>query len=249
VTKKPKAESKQPVTKRQLSRWQREIRRRRIIQVVILVALVSSIGVVTYGYYDTRVKPWHQPIVRVNDRVFDMRYYVNMLRLHGVEQYSQNLQQMMTAAQSAVGPIANNELMRQLAHNLGIVVTPEEIEQEIEDTFSGQESETDFKQHYEQTLKKLRLSDSDYEEMRVEPELLRLKLRDHIANGVPQTALQVHVQAMLLGTKEEAQEIRKTSILWKIENTFRLIICFCDSTTATYLLFFYFVYHINHLFF
>jgi len=208
LTKKRKVESRPPVTKHQLSRWQRETRTRHIIQIAILVALASIVGVVTYGYYDTRVRPWHQPIVMVNDTTCDMRYYVKTLRLHGVEQYSQNLQQMMTAAKSAVGSIQVNELIRQLAHKLGIVVTPEEIEQEIENTFSGQESETDFKQRYQEMLKKLRLTDLDYREMQIEPELLRLKLREHIAKGVPKIALQVHVQAMLLGTEEEAKEIK-----------------------------------------
>jgi parvulin-like peptidyl-prolyl isomerase len=182
---------------------------------VILTAIVSIVGVTSYGYYDTRFKPWHQPIVRVNDRVFDMRYYVKMLRLQGGGQYSQNLQQMKSAAEATVRIIQDKELMRQLSQkpDINIVITPEEVEQEIRNAILGSNlanevDEADFKQRYYQQLGKIHLSDSDYKEMVIEPELLREKLREHIAKGVTQIALQVHTQAILLGTEEEARGIK-----------------------------------------
>ena len=52
---------------------------------VIVVAIVSVLAIVGYGYYDTHVKPWHQAIVRVNDETFDMRYFVKMFRLWGAD--------------------------------------------------------------------------------------------------------------------------------------------------------------------
>jgi parvulin-like peptidyl-prolyl isomerase len=148
--------------------------------------------------------------------VFDMRYYVKMLRLHGGGQYSQNLQQMKAAAGATAGVIQSNELMRQLASrpDINVVITPEEIEQEIKNTTLGSNpadeiDEAEFNQRYHQQLEKIRLSDLDYKEMVIEPELLREKLREHIGEReVPKTALQVHIRAMLLGTEEEAREIK-----------------------------------------
>ena len=86
--------------------------------------------------YDNRIKPWHQPIVKVNDRVFDMNYFVKMLRLYGAGQ--QNTSQDLQLAQYLVEIIQGNELVRQKAEEFDIDVndiTDAEIEEEIQNQF------------------------------------------------------------------------------------------------------------------
>jgi HEPN domain-containing protein len=45
-----------------------------------VLAVVSSVSVVGYGYYDTNVKPWHERIVKVNGTVVEMREFVETTR-------------------------------------------------------------------------------------------------------------------------------------------------------------------------
>ncbi len=64
------------------SKAETDKRRRALILLLIVLAVVSSLSVVGYGYYETSVKPWRQPIVKVNSTVIRMRTFVKMLRLN-----------------------------------------------------------------------------------------------------------------------------------------------------------------------
>ncbi len=71
------------VTRRQLSHWQQQKKRQRIIlslgSFVVAVVLVI-IGVGWYfGYY----QPLHQVVVKVNSIEFNMDYYIKLLKFYG----------------------------------------------------------------------------------------------------------------------------------------------------------------------
>ena len=214
MSKKLKVESstRRVEPKRRPSRWERERKRRRILEIIILLVIVGVVAggiVVAYGHY---IKPWHQPIVRVNDRVFDMNYFVKMLRLWGA---GQDPYQDVGLAQSVVEVIQYHELMRQAARNFEIEVSEDEIEEKVKSYLGfdpNNESEKEFNQRVEEALKEAGLSRADFEEMFVEPMVLEGKLREHIGyqkypqDGTPQ---HVQVRALLLRTKEEAWEARE----------------------------------------
>ena len=65
------------------SKAETEKRRRVLIVLLIVLAVVSSVSVVGYGYYDTSIRPWHERIVKVNGTVIEMRQFVKTLRLCG----------------------------------------------------------------------------------------------------------------------------------------------------------------------
>jgi len=198
--------------KRRLSRWEREKKRRLILEIIILVVIVGVVAagiVVAYGQY---IKPWHQPIVKVNDRVFDMNYFVKMLRLWGA---GQDPYQDVGLAQSVVEVIQYHELMRQAARDFEIEVSEDEIEEQVKSYLGfdpNNESEKDFNQRVDEALKEAGLSRADFEEMFIEPMLLEGELREHLGyqkypqDGTPQHA---QVRALLLGTEEEAWEARE----------------------------------------
>ena len=196
--------------KRRPSRWEREKKRRRILEIIILVVIVGVVAagiIVAYGQY---IKPWHQPIVKVNDRVFDMNYFVKMLRLWG------GGQDPVQSAQSVVEVIPYHELMRQAAEEFGIPeVSDDEIEEQTKSYLGfdpSKESEEDFNQRVEEGLKANGLSRADFEEMFIKPMLLEKKLREYMGyQKYPQagTPQHVQVQALLLGTEEEAWEARE----------------------------------------
>jgi len=202
--------------KRRISRGEREKRRRFILLSVIVAVIIAALAVVSYGYYATYVKPWHRDIARVNDRVFGMHYFVKMLRLYGAGQgQSTDPTYDFQLAQNTVVPVMqNNELVRQEAEKFGITVDRIEVQEEIKSYlgfYSGNETQDAFNQRTDEALKKSHLSRADFEEMFIVPMVLQQKLQEYIGNGkYPEGQLfqQVNVQAMLLGTQEQASEAK-----------------------------------------
>ena len=83
---------------------------------LIIVSVVTLVG---SGYYFTTYRPLHQITLKVNDKEFDMAYYVAALKFFGTGQdVTERLQQ--------------NELIRQAAEKLGITVSDDEAKEEIE---------------------------------------------------------------------------------------------------------------------
>ena len=200
---------------KRLSRWEREGRRRRIVEIIIIVAIISVVALLAYGYYDVRIKPWRQAIVRVNDRVFDMRYFVKMLRLYGSGQ--QDLTQQMQLAQSLPEALINNELIRQGAERFGIYLNATEVETKLKE-YAGfdpeEQTEEEFYDLLKENLAEVGLSVADLKQIFIEPMVVQSKLLEAIGNdeqlGYPQDRQYEHVrvQAVLLGTEEEATEAR-----------------------------------------
>jgi len=204
LSKRLKAEPKRVVTKRQLSRWERERRRRRILQIVILVVIVSVLGMLGYGYYDTRVKPWHQPIVRINDTVFDMNYFVKMLRASGLSSTSDT-----SSAQSVATAIQDNELMKQgLEKDFGVVISDEAIEEKLQEILSSYSMTAE---ELKTNLADVGISVEDFKQMYIEPSLVQSELQQRIGDQdypADQEFEHVRVQAMLVAGADNATAVR-----------------------------------------
>jgi len=185
LTKKKQQKPKREVTKRQLSRWQQQKRRQRLIfslGVLIIVAAIVTVGV---GWYITQYKPLHETVIIVNDVSFDMNYYINMLKYYGQGQSSY----YMSAIADQVGTIIpQNELIRQAALELGISVSDDEVDEELESRDSS--------------LSK------DYRDA-IKAEMLITKLQDeYFEHQVPLFAEQCHILAMFLESESQAAEVR-----------------------------------------
>lgn len=185
VRKQKKVESKRQPTRRQLSKWRRQRQIQRIIIAVGTLFLVCIAVYVGYGYYNEQVKPFSQPVIRVNDAVFDMNYYVKLLDFLSRGQEPANLS-AMTAITTDF--LVQGELIRERAGELGVSVT----EAEIDDGLAS-----------------LQLPDEKVYRDFVAAKLLADKLmRDHFDTKVPTVCEQVKVQAMLLESRKAAAEIR-----------------------------------------
>ena len=123
MAKKKVVKPKREVTKRQLSRWQKQKRIQRIIFGLGILVIVAVLGIVGAGVYNRwyipEYKPLHQTVIGVNDTKFDMDYYVKMLKFYGS---GMPMQQMYSLADEVVMLIERNELVRQGAMKLGISV-------------------------------------------------------------------------------------------------------------------------------
>jgi len=189
LAKKKAEKPRREVTKRQLSRWQQQKKRQRIILgsgILIIVAVLGVVGVGVYNrWYIAEYKPLHQTVIEVNDTKFDMNYYINMLKYYGS---GMPIQYMQFVADEVVILIERNELIRQGAMELGISVGNEEVDEELES--------------YDPPLSK------DYRDV-VRTELLLDRLRDeYFEQKVPMFAEQRHVLAMFLESESQADEVR-----------------------------------------
>ena len=87
MVKKKIEKPKREVTRRQLSRWQLQKRRQRILLgsgILIICAVIGLIGAGIYHqWYIPEYKPLHQTVITVNDTEFDMDYYIKMIKYYG----------------------------------------------------------------------------------------------------------------------------------------------------------------------
>ncbi|RLC95040.1 MAG: hypothetical protein DRI39_01085 [Chloroflexi bacterium] len=204
--------SRREEPRRKVSRWERERRRRRIVQAIIVIVIFCAATVVGYGVYDTHVRPWRQPIVRVNDTVFDMEDFVKVLRLYGAT--GENYQQDWQLADSVVESLKNNGLVKQAALRFGLFANATEIEEKTKSFLgfnSEEETEEEFQERFDDLLQRLDMSRADFERLLVEPAVLQTKVREYIGEENYPTGASfehVNVKAILLGTEDEALDVR-----------------------------------------
>ncbi|MGA8849995.1 MAG: peptidylprolyl isomerase [Dehalococcoidia bacterium] len=186
--KQKKTISERVPTKRQLSKWQRQMRIRRIVIIAAVVFLVGISSWVGYEYYkDYKSNPLHQVVIKVNDASFTMEYYVKLLVGYTTGMNSTDLSYMGdTMATDVANEMIKNEVLRQGAKNLGIEVTSEEIAAK---------------------LKEVGLPDDEAYRYMAKSVLLQDKLDGYYGSQQPNTTEQAHVQAMLVESQEVATEL------------------------------------------
>jgi parvulin-like peptidyl-prolyl isomerase len=187
---KEKAEKpKRELTKRQLSRWQQQEKRRRFIftiglSIVIVVLGVIGVGLYTHWYVPER-KPLSEVVSEVNDTKFDMDYYIKTLRI-----YTEGMTflQIYNVADDVTRIIEESELVRQEAMKLGISVSDDEVDRVLEG--------------YNPPLSK------DYRDAVRTQMLLGILNDEYFDKQVPIFAEQRHILAMFLEDEQEANEVR-----------------------------------------
>jgi parvulin-like peptidyl-prolyl isomerase len=182
--KRVKAELKRAPTKRQLSKWQRQQRIQRIIIIVGALFFVLVLGYIGYGYYDEQIKPLHQPVVKINDTVFDMDYYIKLLDFYSK---GKDATETGNVADEIINTIGSNELIKNIAEDLGFGVSADEVNSE---------------------LKSMGLPDEKVYRDIVSSRLLAVKIyQGYFDPKVPIECEQVQVQAMFLESEEAAKAI------------------------------------------
>lgn len=185
LAKKKVEKPRREVTKRQLSQWQQQKKRQRIILGVGSFIVATVLGIVGVGWYVNQYQPLHQTVIRVNDTEFDMNYYIKMLKYYG---QGQSVQYVYGLADEIVRDIEQNELIRQGALELDIMVTNSEVDDELNKR--------------DPPLSK------DYRDL-VRTGLLLTKLRDeYFDQQMPLSAEQRHIMAMFLESESQAAEVR-----------------------------------------
>lgn len=190
MAKKKVEKPRREFTRRQLSRWQQQKRRQRIIfgsAIAVIVAVLAIVGVGVYqGWYVPQYQPLHETVIEVNDTEFDMAYYIETLEYY-LDAKGIPIEQLGFFTEEAVRVIQDNELVRQAAMELGITVSDDEVDEVLASV--GLPSNTAYQDMVRRGMLEARL------------------LAEYFEQQVPQYAAQRHVMAMFLESESQASEV------------------------------------------
>ncbi len=184
--KKNRAEKpKHEFTQRQLSRWQQQQKRQRIVFGTGISIIAAILVIVLLGWYLNQYRPLHEIAIRVNDTEFNMQYYIERLKIDATGQSPEN---MASIADSTIKEIEQMELIRQAAPTMNVTLTRDEVKQGIEESgFPNDDAHWDL----------------------VSSQIIIGKLlSNYFDPQVPKTAEQVHLLAMLLESGSQASQVR-----------------------------------------
>lgn len=116
-------------TKRQLSKWEKQKKQSRIITIIVAVIVVAVVGLILTGIYLEQIKPYQDIVVKVNDASFNFDYYTNMLDLLTKDI---PVEQVSMYSDMAAQAIAQAELIKKKAPEIGIAPTDDEIKKRME---------------------------------------------------------------------------------------------------------------------
>jgi parvulin-like peptidyl-prolyl isomerase len=251
---KKKRGKKEPreATKKELAKSRKTRRQERVLLILGGLILAAVVAVLGFGYYQENYAKLRAPVAVVNGTPISTGEYQKMVRyrryalasaLDRVRASAGENQDMLTQyfedqltnlPTQVLEELINEELIRQGAARNGISVSPEEVQETIEEEFgywrvpptplptpvitttltptptSTSLTQEEFEERYQEILSGLRttagFSEADFRGL-FEMSLLRDKMQEFLASRVPTTAEQVRVRHILVETAEEAQSI------------------------------------------
>jgi parvulin-like peptidyl-prolyl isomerase len=220
--KQKKATPERAPTKHQLSKWQRQMRIRRIVIIAAVVFLAGILSWVGYEYYkDYKSDPMREVVIEVNGVPFTMEYFVNTLGIY-VNNYINTavstyldfyMQAYNMTREETIQLLADNAIsdLSQNTNNIADMITDQVADDIIDAALLRQGAKTlDMEVttgEIEARLTEYDLpDDSVYRDM-VRAILLQEKLGEYFGSQLPDTMEQAHVQVMLVESKEVADEV------------------------------------------
>jgi parvulin-like peptidyl-prolyl isomerase len=216
--KQKKATSERVPTKHQLSKWQRQMKIRRIVIIAAVVFLVGIASWVGYGYYkDYKSNPSHEVVIEVNGVPFTMEYFVNTLGIY-VQNYINNYINTYGDLYTQIYNYTQEELTQQLisgfslnTNNMTSMITGAVADDIINGELLRQGAKslniTVTTAEINAALQQYGLpNNSTYPDI-VRASLLDQKVRDYLGSQLPATMEQADVQAVLVESQEVATDI------------------------------------------
>jgi hypothetical protein len=204
MAKKEKATPRREITKRRLARWQQEKRRRRIIITAGTLVIALVLAIIGYGFYATSIAPGKEWVTTVGGRDFHTDDYVRTLRLYPPSEDSLN------PPLETLEALEDIEILWQGAAYFNFIITDNDVTQGIRGMIEEEKGEPltddEFEDIYQQLLSSIELSEEEYREV-VKTGLIQDKLSDYFLDQAPESAEQVHVEAILGVTEEVAAEV------------------------------------------
>lgn len=198
MPKKPKITAQRAPSKLLLSKWERQKNMQRLVMLAGGLIIVVIFGLLSFGYYDFKIKPaladksaLAQAAFSINDKVYTKDRLYKTLLLQAARQGDPNKQNLSQLSRDIVVYLQDLEIAAQEAEKLGIKVSQEEIARELPDWNDWGFSEAEVKEWRRQELLKDRLK------------------KEHIDSQVPAEEMQVQVERVLLRTREDAESVAR----------------------------------------
>ena len=181
---------------------------------VLLALLLAAVYVSYHGAY---VAPMQEPMVRVNDTVFTLGDYVGRLRRLDAEgKMVGQPANFSTDPFKLLEDLVNEELIRQGAPRMGVVVSEDEVTKALkaqlgavlkqQDGLSDAELDKQFQELLAQRLNDVNLTNDQYRAI-VRNQLVSAKLRDQLSARVPAVAQQIHLEGFKTNDMQTAQTL------------------------------------------
>lgn len=209
-------------TKHQLSRWQRQMKIRRIVIIAAAVFLAGILSWVGYGYYqDYKSDPMREIVIEVNGTPFTMEYYVDTLGIY-VNNYISTtvntyvdfyMQAYNYTREQAIQELTSNAVSElsqntdSIADMLASQVADDIINAELLKQGARNLDIEVTSQEINEKLQEYNLPDERIYQDIIRATLLQEKLREYFDPGLNATMEQAHVQVMLVESKEVADEV------------------------------------------
>ena len=205
--------------RRQLSRRQQERRKQLIAVAAIGVFILVIGGVIAYGYITTFVLPSRQLVAQVNEVKYTTGDLIRILRMMqaGAEFSGQSLN-LASLPFQVINGLVDNELISQAAPRFGILISLEEVDEEIRSRIlppvsQGQVTDPDqldreFAERYREYLNTIQFSEAEHRKL-IKQDLYRSRLREILGQSVPAVAEQIHIHVIPLDTNENYEILKR----------------------------------------
>jgi len=220
--KQKKATPERTPTKHQLSKWQRQMKIRRIVIIAAVVFLAGILSWVGYEYYkDYKSDPLRQVVIEVNGTRFTMGYFVNTLGVY-VNNYINTtvstyldfyMQAYNTTREETIQLLADNAIsdLSQNNNNIADMITGQVADDIINAELLRQGAKNlgieVTSAEIDAGLEEYGFpNDSVYRDI-VSSALLQEKLGEYFGSQLPDTMEQAHVQVMLVESQEVATQL------------------------------------------
>jgi parvulin-like peptidyl-prolyl isomerase len=222
--KQKKATSDRVPTKHQLSKWQRQMKIRRIViiaAVVFLVGISSWVGYESYADYKARVGPSHEIAIEVNGVPSNMEFFVKMLDIYignyintTVNTYVDFYMQAYNATREEIVQWLTSNAISDLSKNTNNItdmiigtVADDIINAELLRQGAESLNITVTSEEIDARLNEAQLPDNEAYRDIIRATLLQEKLEKYFGSNLTDTMEQAHVQVMLVETEEVADEV------------------------------------------
>ncbi len=211
--------SEQERRSRRYRKVEQEKRKTKAAWLLSFVLGIILLAVPIYQYYYIFVAPSREPVVRVNDTVFTMGYYMEKLRVIGrSKQLAGERLDLAVEPFRILDTIQEDELIKQSAGRYNISATQEEIDQTLKENFlpppeeransSQNELESQFQGKYREFLNNLTIKDKEYRKT-ISAQILREKLKEKLSDRVPSVTEQARVFGIFVEDYNKATEVKK----------------------------------------
>ena len=136
MAKKNEPHAPHPPTRRQLSHWQKQALRQRIIAIGGIVTVLAVVAVIVSGWYFRQYlpidKPMHQTVLEVQGQKFNMAYFVDSVKYFDQVYYQGEPTYIPYILDTVEQNIEQIEIMKQAAADLGYSISDADVAQTIQ---------------------------------------------------------------------------------------------------------------------